>query len=45
MEDLFFPQPGWLLDAIHTSLLPLPGYRPRTDRSVEAKLREHGLGV
>ncbi len=45
MEDLFFPQSGWLLDAIHTSLLPLPGYRPRTDRSVEAKLREHRLGL
>jgi len=45
MEDLFFPQPAWLLDAIHTSLLPLPGYRPQTDRSVEARRREHGLGV
>jgi 2-oxoisovalerate dehydrogenase E1 component len=45
MEDLFFPQPGWLLDAIHTSLLPLRGYRPQTDRSVEARLREHRTGV
>jgi len=45
MEDLFFPQPGWLLDAIHTYLLPLPGYRPQTDRSVEARLREHRYGA
>jgi 2-oxoisovalerate dehydrogenase E1 component len=45
MEDLFFPQPGWLLDAIHTSLLPLPGYRPQTDRSAEARRREHRLGL
>jgi 2-oxoisovalerate dehydrogenase E1 component len=45
MEDLFFPQPGWLLDAIHAYLLPLEGYRPLTDRSVEARLREHRLGV
>ena len=45
MEELFFPQPGWLLDAIHTSLLPLPGYRPQTDRSVEARLREQRLGI
>ena len=45
MEDLFFPQPGWILDAIHASLLRLPGYRPGTDRSVEAKLRQHRLGV
>jgi 2-oxoisovalerate dehydrogenase E1 component len=45
MEDLFFPQTGWLLDAIHTSLRPLPGYRPGTDRSVEARLRQHRMGV
>jgi 2-oxoisovalerate dehydrogenase E1 component len=45
MEDCFFPQPGWLLDAIHTRLLPLPGYRPQTDRSVEARLNAHRLGV
>ena len=45
MEDLFFPQPGWLLDAIHTYLLPLRGYRPQTDRSVAARLREYRMGV
>ncbi len=45
MEDLFFPQPGCLLDAIHTYLLPLGGYRLHTDRSVEARLREHRMGV
>ena len=45
MEDCFFPQPSWLLDAIHTDLLPLRGYRPQTDRSVEARLREHRMGV
>ncbi|MFB3819390.1 MAG: thiamine pyrophosphate-dependent enzyme, partial [Candidatus Methylomirabilales bacterium] len=27
-EQLFFPQPGWLLDAIHARLLRLPGYQP-----------------
>ncbi|MEK6717351.1 MAG: thiamine pyrophosphate-dependent enzyme [candidate division NC10 bacterium] len=45
MEDLFFPQPGWILDAIHTSLMPLPGYRPQQDRSPEARLRAHRYGV
>ena len=30
VEDLFFPQPGWLLDVIRTCLMPLRGYRPRT---------------
>lgn len=45
MEELFFPQPAWLLDAIHTYLLPLAGYRPQTDRSVATRLREHLEGV
>jgi len=45
MEELFFPQPAWMLDAIHTYLLPLAGYRPRTDRSVATRLREHREGV
>ena len=29
LETLFFPQPGWLLDAIHERILPLKGYRPQ----------------
>jgi 2-oxoisovalerate dehydrogenase E1 component len=45
MEELFFPQPAWLLDAIHTYLLPLTGYRPQTDRSAATRLREHREGV
>ena len=27
LEALFFPQPGWLLDAIHERILPLKGYQ------------------
>jgi 2-oxoisovalerate dehydrogenase E1 component len=45
MEELFFPQPSWLLDAIHTWLRPLPGYRPRGDRSREARLQQEREGV
>jgi 2-oxoisovalerate dehydrogenase E1 component len=45
MEELFFPQPTWLLDAIHTHLRPLPGYRPSRDLSREARLREHREGI
>ena len=33
MEDVFFPSAAWILDAIHTQILPLPGYQPSTDRS------------
>jgi 2-oxoisovalerate dehydrogenase E1 component len=45
MEELFFPQPGWFLDAIHAHLMPLAGYHPQTDRSVEARVGEHRMGV
>jgi 2-oxoisovalerate dehydrogenase E1 component len=45
VEELFFPQPGWILDAIHAHLTPLAGYRSQTDRSMEGRLREHRLGV
>ncbi len=44
-ENLFFPQPSWLLDAIHTHLTPLPGYHPQQDCSHERKLRTHRQGV
>jgi 2-oxoisovalerate dehydrogenase E1 component len=44
-EELFFPQPAWLLDAIHTHLVRLPGYRPTQDCSREAQLRASRLGV
>ncbi|HSL86444.1 MAG TPA: thiamine pyrophosphate-dependent enzyme, partial [Bacteroidales bacterium] len=29
MEEYFFPQPEWLLDAIHERIIPLKGYRSR----------------
>ncbi|HEX7550249.1 MAG TPA: transketolase C-terminal domain-containing protein, partial [Candidatus Methylomirabilis sp.] len=45
MEDLFFPQPSWILDAIHTQLRPLPGYRPTGAWSLEARLRDGQMGV
>jgi len=44
-EDLFFAQPSWLLDAVHTQLRPLPGYQPTTDCSPAARLRAAREGV
>jgi 2-oxoisovalerate dehydrogenase E1 component len=45
VEELFFPQPAWILDAIHAHLTPLAGYRPQTDRSAKGRLWDHRLGV
>ena len=26
LEESFFPQPSWIIDAIHTRIVPIPGY-------------------
>ncbi len=33
MEDEYFPQPFWFLDAFHTHIKPLPGYTPTLNLS------------
>ncbi len=45
LEDLFFPQPSWLIDAIHTRMLPLPGHVPSSNQTEGELLRRSRLGV
>jgi len=45
LETLFFPQPAWLLDAIHERILPLKGHRPETNQTLGELLRRSRLGV
>jgi 2-oxoisovalerate dehydrogenase E1 component len=45
MEEYFFPQPGWILDAIHEKIIPLKGYEPKTDSSPEKVIRLNKEGV
>ncbi|MGD1033247.1 MAG: thiamine pyrophosphate-dependent enzyme [Candidatus Dormibacteria bacterium] len=45
LETVFFPQPSWLVDAVHEQLLPLPGYRPQGNRTRGELLRRARLGV
>ncbi len=45
LEEMFFPQPAWLLDAIHEQIMPLPGYRPVTSRTSGELARRARLGV
>jgi 2-oxoisovalerate dehydrogenase E1 component len=45
LEALFFPQPAWLLDAIHERILPLKGYQPQTNQTLEELIRRSRLGV
>ncbi|MBI4601233.1 MAG: dehydrogenase [Planctomycetes bacterium] len=45
LEEIFFPQPSWILDAVHERILPLRGYRPEADVSAAALLRDAREGV
>ncbi len=45
VESAFFPQPAWLVDAVHEQLLPLPGYRPEGNRTRGELLRRARLGI
>ncbi len=35
LEESFFPQAGWLIDAVHERILPLPGYVAGTAQGIE----------
>ncbi len=45
MEELFFPQPDWIVDAVHEELVPLEGHRVRTSQSGAESMRRNRLGV
>ncbi len=45
MEDIFFPQKEWIIDAIHERILPLPGHVPSTIQATGEILRRNRLGV
>ncbi len=45
MEEYFFPQPSWILDAIHERIVPLNGHVTSTDWSVEGQLKRNREGV
>jgi 2-oxoisovalerate dehydrogenase E1 component len=45
MEQYFFPQPEWMLDAIHERILPLKGHQIRMDFSTEKTIKLNKEGV
>ena len=45
LETMFFPQPAWLLDAIHERIVPLDGYQPMTDRTLGTLMADARAGV
>ena len=45
MEDDFFPQPEWILDAIHERLLPLSDHSVTTEQTTGELVRRTRYGV
>jgi 2-oxoisovalerate dehydrogenase E1 component len=45
MEQLYFPQVDWIIDAVHERILPLPGYTPVTVQTAGDILRKNRTGV
>ena len=45
LEDAFFPQAGWIVDAIHEKILPLKGHVSRHNFTRLKKLEDARRGV
>ncbi len=45
LEESFFPQPSWILDAIDAKIVPLKGYTRVTNQLKNEKLRRERTGV
>ncbi|HBR03992.1 MAG TPA: dehydrogenase, partial [Ruminiclostridium sp.] len=45
LETAFFPQPEWIVDAIHERILPLPGHVCTHNFTELEQIRENKLGV
>jgi 2-oxoisovalerate dehydrogenase E1 component len=45
MEQYFFPQPEWLIDAVHERIMPLKGHQVTNDFSYEKTIKLNREGV
>ncbi|MFA6245119.1 MAG: transketolase C-terminal domain-containing protein, partial [Candidatus Hydrogenedentales bacterium] len=45
LEDDYYPQPSWFLDAYHAHIKPLPGYTPTTNRTGIEMMSRSRYGV
>jgi 2-oxoisovalerate dehydrogenase E1 component len=45
LESMFFPQPQWILDAIHERIMPLKDYQPATNQTSGELARRLRLGI
>lgn len=45
MEEFFFPQPDWMIDAIHEGIMPLSGHRAKSEYSTARSIKLNKEGV
>ena len=45
LEDAFFPQPDWIIDAIHEKIVPLKGYTPARNFTDSEQIRRAKEGI
>lgn len=45
MENYFFPQPDWIIDAIHQKIMPLKGHQPKNEFDYKKSLKLNKEGV
>ena len=45
LEEMFFPQKEWLIDAIHERICPLPGYKTTTLQTLGEMQRRNRKGI
>lgn len=45
MEDLYFPQVAWFLEAIHQQIVPLKNYTPRGERTAQEMINLQKRGI
>ena len=45
LEDYFFPQPEWIIDAIHEKILPLENHVAENDFSDEEQMERNAKGI
>jgi 2-oxoisovalerate dehydrogenase E1 component len=45
MEEDFFPQKEWIIDALHERLLPLPGHQVTTRQGIDEIIERNKWGI
>jgi len=45
MENYFFPQPSWIVDAVHEKIMPLKGHTVSTNVTPNEQIRRNKAGV